>query len=74
MLFRSEATSREWRTAPLIGLRFNRVLMHDGRARTIEEAILDHDDEGSEAHGSVALFRGLSSGEKAALLDYVGAL
>jgi CxxC motif-containing protein (DUF1111 family) len=69
-----EATSREWRTAPLIGLRFNRVLMHDGRARTIEEAILDHDDEGSEAHGSVALFRGLSSGEKAALLDYVGAL
>lgn len=69
-----EATSRQWRTAPLIGLRFNRVLMHDGRARTIEEAILDHDDEGSEAHGSVALFRGLSSGEKAALLDYVGAL
>ena len=69
-----EATSRQWRTAPLIGLRFNRVLMHDGRARTIEDAILDHDDEGSEAHGSVALFRGLSSGEKAALLDYVGAL
>lgn len=69
-----EATSREWRTAPLIGLRFNRVMMHDGRAKTIEEAILDHDDEGSEARGSVALFRGLSSGEKAALLDYVGAL
>ncbi len=69
-----EATSRQWRTAPLIGLRFNRVLMHDGRARTIEEAILDHDDEGSEAQGSVALFRGLSSGEKAALLEYVGAL
>lgn len=69
-----EATSREWRTAPLIGLRFNRVLMHDGRAKTVEEAILDHDDEGSEARSSVALFRGLSSGEKAALLDYVGAL
>ena len=69
-----EATSREWRTAPLIGLRFNRVLMHDGRAKTIEEAILDHDDEGSEARGSVALFQGLSSGDRAALLDYVGAL
>src|SRR5512132_3407315 len=55
-----EATSREWRTAPLIGLRFNRVLMHDGRSRTIEEAILAHDDDGSEARGSVALFRGLS--------------
>ncbi len=69
-----EATSREWRTAPLIGLRFNRVLMHDGRAKTIEEAILDHDDEGSEARGSVALFQGLSSGDRAALLEYVGAL
>lgn len=69
-----EATSREWRTSPLIGLRFNRVLMHDGRAKTIEEAILAHDDAGSEAHGSVALFRGLSNDEKAALLDYVGAL
>lgn len=69
-----EATSREWRTAPLIGLRFNRALLHDGRARTIEEAILAHDGEGSEARGSITLFRGLSHGEKAALLAYVGAL
>jgi CxxC motif-containing protein (DUF1111 family) len=69
-----DATSREWRTAPLIGLRFNRVLLHDGRARTIEEAILAHDSEGSEARASITLFRGLSSGERAALLDYVGAL
>ncbi len=73
-LAEGEATSREWRTAPLLGLRFNRVLLHDGRARTIEDAILAHDSEGSEAHASVALFRGLSQGEKAALLDYVGAL
>ena len=73
-LAEGDASSREWRTAPLIGLRFNRVLMHDGRARTIEEAILDHDDEGSEAHGSVTLFQGLSAAEKAALLAYVGAL
>ena len=73
-LAEGDATSREWRTAPLLGLRFNRVLLHDGRAKTIEEAILGHDSEGSEAHASVALFRGLSQGEKAALLDYVGAL
>lgn len=69
-----DASSREWRTAPLIGLRFNRVLLHDGRARTIEDAVLAHDGEGSEAHASIALFRGLSRSEKASLLAYVGAL
>ena len=69
-----DASSREWRTAPLIGLRFDRVLLHDGRARTIEEAILDHDGEGSEARASIALFRSLSAAEKASLLAYVGAL
>jgi CxxC motif-containing protein (DUF1111 family) len=69
-----EASSREWRTAPLIGLRFNRVLLHDGRARSIEDAVLAHDGEGSEAQASIALFRGLSSVEKATLLAYVGAL
>ncbi len=73
-LAEEDATSREWRTAPLMGLRFNRVLLHDGRARTIEDAILAHDGEDSEAHASVALFRGLSQGEKAALLAYVSAL
>lgn len=69
-----DASSREWRTAPLIGLRFNRVLLHDGRARTLEEAILAHDGDGSEARASIALFRGLSRVEKASLLAYVGAL
>ena len=69
-----EASSREWRTAPLVGLRFNRVLLHDGRARTLSEAILAHDGEGSEARASIALFRGLSAAEQAALLAYVGAL
>ncbi len=68
------ASSREWRTAPLIGLCFDHVLLHDGRARTIEDAVLAHDGEGSEARASIALFRGLSSVEKAALLAYVGAL
>jgi CxxC motif-containing protein (DUF1111 family) len=73
-LAEGDATSREWRTAPLMGLRFNRVLLHDGRVKTVEAAILAHDSEGSEAHASVALFQGLSSGEKAALLAYVSAL
>ena len=29
------ATPRTWRTAPLIGLRFSREYLHDGRATTL---------------------------------------
>ena len=46
------ASGNEWRTAPLWGLGLvpvegDRGLLHDGRARTIEEAILWHGGEGS---------------------------
>jgi len=50
-----EATGTEWRTPPLWGLGLiddvngGRFLLHDGRARTIEEAILWHGGEGSDA-------------------------
>ena len=68
------ARSRDWRTAPLIGLRFNRTFLHDGRAGTIEEAIVLHDGEGSEAADSIARFRALSPADRAALLAFVSAL
>lgn len=50
-----EATGTEWRTPPLWGLGLiedvngERFLLHDGRARTIEEAILWHGGEGAAA-------------------------
>ena len=44
-------TGRDWRTAPLIGLRFNREFMHDGARATVEEAIAAHASAGSEANG-----------------------
>jgi CxxC motif-containing protein (DUF1111 family) len=68
------ATSREWRTAPLIGLRFFKSYLHDGRARNIQEAILAHQGPGSEANDSVARFQALSSAEQTALLDFVTSL
>lgn len=51
------ATGNEWRTAPLWGLGLvpvegDRGLLHDGRARTIEEAILWHGGEGSRSRGA----------------------
>jgi CxxC motif-containing protein (DUF1111 family) len=69
-----EATSRDFRTAPLLGLRFDTVFLHDGRARSIDEAIRMHDGSGSEAAESVALYRALSADDRDALLDFVGAL
>jgi CxxC motif-containing protein (DUF1111 family) len=71
-----DASGREWRTTPLWGLRLLRdflngdaFLLHDGRARTIEEAILLH---GGEAQGARDRFAGLGPADRAALLDFVG--
>jgi CxxC motif-containing protein (DUF1111 family) len=70
-----EATGREWRTAPLWGLRVMRdflggdaFLMHDGRARSVEEAILLH---GGEAATSREAFEALAVEERSALVQYV---
>ena len=69
-----EATGRDWRTAPLIGLRFNRVFMHDGSAATIGDAIHAHTGAGSEANGSVAAFDALSPADRQLLLQFVSSL
>jgi CxxC motif-containing protein (DUF1111 family) len=69
-----QATGRDWRTAPLIGLRFNRTLMHDGIATTVEEAIAAHAGPGSEANGSVAAFEALGPADRALLLAFVQSL
>jgi CxxC motif-containing protein (DUF1111 family) len=68
------ATPRTWRTAPLIGMRFAREFLHDGRVSTLLDAVLAHDSNGSEAHGSVQLFSDLSAADQTALLDFVGSL
>jgi CxxC motif-containing protein (DUF1111 family) len=65
---------REWKTTPLIGLRFSRQFLHDGRATSIEEAIQMHAGSGSEATDSVRLFNELSEVDRGELLTFVGAL
>jgi CxxC motif-containing protein (DUF1111 family) len=69
------ATGNEWRTTPLWGLRLmeefldgQAFLMHDGRARSVEEAILLH---GGEAEAVRAAYSALSAADKSALLDFV---
>ncbi|WP_286716530.1 di-heme oxidoredictase family protein [Thalassolituus sp. UBA2009] len=75
------ASGREWRTAPLWGMasvlsisqRFHKQagLLHDGRATSVEEAILWH---GGEAEGSRQKFIELSQTERKALLSFVESL
>ena len=69
------ANGREWRTTPLWGLRLMRFfldgdafLLHDGRARSVEAAILLH---GGEAQRARDAFAALTQAERAALLDFV---
>lgn len=68
------ASGTEWRTAPLWGIGLLPVvnghlsLLHDGRARSIEEAILWH---GGEAQASVDAFMALDAADRAALIRFV---
>ena len=68
------AGPREWRTAPLIGLRFQRSFLHDGRARDIEQAVLGHAGAGSQANGSVQAFLALTPRQQQQLVDFVASL
>ncbi|WP_430902423.1 di-heme oxidoredictase family protein [Paraflavitalea sp. sgz302552] len=72
------ATKSEWRTPPLWGLGLSPnsqggqyFLLHDGRAKSIEEAILLH---GGEATTSKNKFSLLSSADKQALLKFLESL
>lgn len=72
-----EASGREWRTAPLWGLGLLRVihgrlrLLHDGRARSVDEAILWH---GGEARRARAAYAALASTDRDALVQFVESL
>jgi CxxC motif-containing protein (DUF1111 family) len=72
-----EATGTEWRTAPLWGLGLNGAVngntfyLHDGRARTMTEAILWHGGEAAKARDA---FKQLSKEERAALVSFLESL
>jgi CxxC motif-containing protein (DUF1111 family) len=68
---RTSAGLAEWRTPPLWGLRDSAPYLHDGRAATIEEAILLH---GGEAGASVHRYRQLSPRDRAQLERFLNTL
>jgi CxxC motif-containing protein (DUF1111 family) len=72
------AKTNEWRTPPLWGLGLSPnsqggqfFLLHDGRAKSIEEAILLH---GGEAAASKNKFNQLTATDKNALLKFLNSL
>lgn len=64
----SDQSSSLWRTAPLWGARTRRHFLHDGRARTIREAVMWH---GGEGQLSVKQFLGLSVQDQRHLVHFV---
>jgi CxxC motif-containing protein (DUF1111 family) len=71
------ATGSEWRTPPLwsigltAGVGGGEAYLHDGRARSLEEAILWH---GGEAAASKEAFRTMTAPDRAALVKFLKSL
>ena len=72
-----DASGREWRTPPLWGIGLLETVnghahyLHDGRARTLDEAILWH---GGEAKRSRDAFAAMSAEERRALVAFLNSL
>ena len=72
-----EASGTEWRTAPLWGIGLTETvsghtfLLHDGRARSLEEAILWH---GGEAEPAATGYKALSSEQRSQLVAFMESL
>jgi CxxC motif-containing protein (DUF1111 family) len=72
-----EAAGSEWRTPPLWGIGLtatvngNDFYLHDGRARTLAEAILWHGGEGQKARDR---FAGATAADRDALIKFLESL
>lgn len=65
------ASNREYRTEPLMGLRYRNFFLHDGRATRVMDAILAH---GGEAAAAREAFAGLNRLQQEELLRFLGTL
>jgi CxxC motif-containing protein (DUF1111 family) len=71
------ASGTEWKTPALWGIGLvqtvnaDATFLHDGRARTIEEAVLWH---GGEAQNSLSAFKQLNSDQRAQVLAFIESL
>ncbi|HUR80214.1 MAG TPA: di-heme oxidoredictase family protein [Thermoanaerobaculia bacterium] len=70
-IVQGDAGARELRTAPLWGLRFVNLYLHDGRANTMEAAITAHDGQGRAARDR---FTALNPADRIRLLAFLRSL
>jgi CxxC motif-containing protein (DUF1111 family) len=68
---RGGASPSEFRTEPLMGLRFRTHFLHDARSATLDDAIQQHGGEASRARDR---FVGLKPAQRAALIAYLNTL
>lgn len=64
-------TRREFLTRPLWGVGDTGPWLHDGRARTLRDAILMHESLGSEANPVIDTFKSLSCDDQAAIVEFL---
>ena len=69
--FRVAHSGREMRTAPLWGVRVLTTFLHDGRATTLQDAILAHDGQGKTASNN---FSKLSTTRKNQIIAFLNSL
>jgi CxxC motif-containing protein (DUF1111 family) len=70
-MLQGRASGHDWRTAPLWGLGQRTRYLHDGRARSMEAAILAH---AGEAEPAMQRFRALSADQRASLVAFLNTL
>jgi hypothetical protein len=62
---------REFLTRPLWGVADTGPWLHDGRARTLRDAILMHASLGSEANPAIEQFKALGCDDQAAIVEFL---
>jgi uncharacterized integral membrane protein (TIGR00698 family) len=70
-IVQGDATGRDWRTAPLIGLGLRTRYLHDGRATTLRDAVVAHGGEGEIVRDR---FLRLTPTEQADVYRFLGSL
>jgi CxxC motif-containing protein (DUF1111 family) len=70
-LIQGEASGAEFRTQPLWGLTAEGPFLHDGRAATLDAAILWH---GGEGRAAAEAYAALDADQRAALVAFLGTL
>ena len=70
-IVQGSATGADWRTTPLVGLGLRPRFLHDGRAATLRDAVLDH---GGEASIVRERFFELTEAEQQAVYRFLSAL